>query len=617
MLPSSCSVTKHKLGLFNRLIAAMLAIYLPQNQHSFFSFKDLFTVNFLFFKVNFIKSFFCLKPMLISVLVINSLLTISVNSSYALNITTVNTIYGGAPYLTYDGGISKVDSTESLLGITLSDGTVINASNDESSLTNPIELPNQGDTYASIQTIVPLPQSGNTNYPKVKMSDLLKSPYNYFGDDDGDGYDDVTGEVIATASGDIGVTWENINGVDVTDKVKNNAHSKFIECDGPYKLTITASNGELKTLYGEPNKSSFMGGSHNYYINPKVEPHVCYAQPSLLYDDSTEAIMTGGIMLFDRPGWDSGIIDWMYRGYPSKGFKTNGARNSGNYDGENSVYNNNFPSTGSNGLYFYLLLAGISPEAVIAANGSSISAVEGGNVRLTLSTGITGWPHDNWWGYGEPYGVRQKGLKITLTGPRITSNDKSFSPSTFRLYADSEKSKILYEFKLMRWYIPTDIVYQNINTKEDLLLYQAKGQDECRRLGTGYRLSEMHDLTNDLYWEMIDESSITGTGAVNPASTNAIRQLSYRKDGEWFSGIINEWGCLDKSSRRCLNYPDSDWSHSNYLIATSKSKIIKFKNNNSDHDKVRELIPSFVNMDAGNVGLLENTSDNYITCVSP
>ena len=61
MLPSSCSVTKHKLGLFNRLIAAMLAIYLPQNQHSFFSFKDLFTVNFLFFKVNFYKIFFLFK----------------------------------------------------------------------------------------------------------------------------------------------------------------------------------------------------------------------------------------------------------------------------------------------------------------------------------------------------------------------------------------------------------------------------------------------------------------------------------------------------------------------------------------------------------------------------
>ena len=107
---------------------------------------------------------------------------------------------------------------------------------------------------------------------------------------------------------------------------------------------------------------------------------VCYAQPSPLFDDGSQ-LYAGNMDLLDGPGWDSSTIDWDYRGYPSKGFKINGARNSGNYDGKSSVYKNNFPSTGSNGLYFYLLLAGISPEAVITANGSNISAVEGGNVR--------------------------------------------------------------------------------------------------------------------------------------------------------------------------------------------------------------------------------------------
>ena len=590
----------------------MLAIYLSQHQHSFFSFRGLFAAKFLLFGANLIKPFFCLKTMLISVLVINSLLTIPVNSTYALNITTANAIHGGAPYLTYDGGITKVDSTESLLSITLSDGTVISAENDESSLTNPIQLPNQGDTYASIQTIVPLPQSGNSNYPKVKMTDLLTAPYNYFGDDDGDGYDDVTGEVIATASGDIGVKWENINGIDVTDTVKNNAHSKFIECDSPYKLTITASNGELNTLYGAPNKSSFMGGSHSYYINPKVEPHVCYAQPSPLFDDGSQ-LYAGNMDLLDGPGWDSSTIDWDYRGYPSKGFKINGARNSGNYDGESSIYKNNFPSTGSNGLYFYLLLAGISPEAVIAANGSSISAVEGGNVSLSLSTGITLWDHrsgvlddfSTMFPYLSPlYGVPQKGLKITLNGPRATSNDKSFSPSTFRLYADSGKSKILYEFKLMRWYIPTDIVYQNVITEENVPMYQAKGQEECRRLGKGYRLTEMYDLTYDVYWEM--------KATFGPIVGSALRQLSYRKDGEWVSGIINEWGCLYNNSRsRCRNYPDSDWLHSNYLIATTVIKEVKSW-------KEKRKVPSWnVLAEGGEAESLGSLTPYYIACVSP
>ena len=604
MLPSSCSVTNHKLGLFNRLIAAMLAIYLPQNQHSFFSFKDLFTVNFLFFRVNFIKLFFCLKPMLISVLVINSLLTLSINSAYALNASTVNVINGSAPYLTYDGGITKADSTESLLGITLSDGTVINALNDESSLVTPIELPSEGDTYASIQTIVPLPAAGNSSYPRVNIIDLLKAPYNYFGDDDGDGYDDVTGEVIATASGDIGVKWENINGIDVTDTVKNNAYSKFIECDSPYKLTLTTSNVELNTVYGEPNKSSFMGSSHSYYINPKVEPHVCYAQPSPLYDDGSSGVG----MLYDGPGWDSALIDWNYRGYPSKGFKINSARNSGNYDGESSVYKNNFPSTGSNGLYFYLLLAGISPEAVITANGSNISAVEGGNVSLSLSTGITQWENDStflfnnaiMYPYQFPlYGVPQKGLKITLNGPRATSNDKSFSPSTFRLYADSRKSKILYEFKLMRWYIPTDIVYNDILIKGDLSASQSKGEEACRRLGKGYRLTGMYDLTYDVFKEKWH--------GIPPTDNYTHRQLSYRKDGEWVRGIMNEWGSLYNNNvfSDTRNYPDSDWVHQVYGIEDPLPGI-------NDDKNIR--IPS-VNIYNGSV--LSGPKVSYLACVSP
>jgi len=455
------------------------------------------------------------------------------------------------------------------------------------------------------------------------MTDLLKAPYNYFGDN-GDGYDDVTCEVIATASGDIGVKWENINGIDVTDTVKNNAYSKFIECDSPYKLTITVTNGELKTQYGEPNKSSFIGGSHSYYINPKVEPRVCNAQPSPLFDDAARIGSHEGVSpWFDGPGWDSSTIDWDYRSYPSKGFKFYNARNSGNYDGKNSVYTNNFPSTGSNGLYFYLLLAGISPEAVITANGSSISAVEGGNVRLSLSAGITGWEHQlrglisvsDEYPYLYPYGVPQKALKITLNGPRATSNEKNFSPSTFRLYADRGKSKILYEFKLMRWYIPTNIVYQNVITKENISMYQAKGQEECRRLGKGYRVTEMNDLTHDIFWESVAHWGGTTSNYPNSiimTDTNARRQLSYREDGKWISGIINEWGCLYNNSRsRCRNYPDSDWLHSNYLIATTVIKDVKSW-------KEKRKVPSWnVLAEGGEAESLGSLTPYYIACVSP
>ena len=545
-------------------------------QHLLPSFKENLTVKTYSVNLHLPSHFLCLKPILFSILAITSLLTILVNSAHGLNVTTANEIHGSAPYLTYDGGITKADSTESLLGITLSDGKVINALNDESSLTNPIELPHQEDTYASIQTIVPLPTEGNSNYPIVNMTDLLKAPYNYFGDDDGDGYQNSTEGVIATASGNISIKWENINGIDITDIVKKNPKNPFSTCDAPYKLTITASNGELNSIYGQPNKSSFVGGSHSYYIMPKVAPIVCYAQPNLVFDN--KSYVRNGFVEhnFDGPLWDtaqSGKDKTTYRGYPSRGFKVIHASNSGNYDGKDSVYKNNFPSTGAHGLYFYLLLKGITPDAVLIANGSKITAVEGGNVSLKLSSGVT----EQWWGDNrlndEPkYGLIEPALKVQLIGPRYNSNNKSFRPVTFKIYADRSKSQLLYEFRLMRWYIAQpNVAYGNKGdirywSKSEALSYQAQAKAYCNNLGNGYRLPDTNDFTNA---NSVDESDYPNWDLIWDGGDPDVwevfrRQLSYReKATKWQGGIANEWGCLVNKvmsgAYRCSGYPEGDW----------------------------------------------------------
>ncbi|MCO6556677.1 MAG: hypothetical protein J6577_05540, partial [Gilliamella sp.] len=75
--------------------------------------------------------------------------------SQALSATTSERIHGTAPYLTFDGGVTKVTKTEDLLGIKLSDGRTFTSQNNSSSPTAPIKLPNVGDTLADIEMIVP------------------------------------------------------------------------------------------------------------------------------------------------------------------------------------------------------------------------------------------------------------------------------------------------------------------------------------------------------------------------------------------------------------------------------------------------------------------------------
>ncbi|WLT07584.1 hypothetical protein [Gilliamella apis] len=78
----------------------------------------------------------------------------------------------------------------------------------------------------------------------------------------------------------------------------------------------------------------------------------------------------------------------------ARGYQVMKLNNDGDYQGQDSMMRNNFPSTGSHGLYFYMVLSGITPEEALAVNGRTVSAVEGGNVSLLLSAGTTEkWEH--------------------------------------------------------------------------------------------------------------------------------------------------------------------------------------------------------------------------------
>lgn len=423
---------------------------------------------------------------------ISMIFTVNAN---ALTAVTINKINGSKPYLTFDKGKTKVISTEGLLSVTLPDGRQYVSSGDmahlypnaivnDSTMTNPIIL-NKGELdFVNIKTFVPLKKEGNSNYPSVALNSLIKL-YNYWGDDDGDGN--------VTATGSLTLSWINKQGQNVTSMISNNTITALDPCDAPYQLNIQTTDGLLSTQYGIPNTTRFNAATSVYYITPKIDmPYVCYAQPNFSMDQSY------------GPNWVS-----------KKGFRVDNIDNVAN----------NFPTTGSNGLHFYLLLAGITPNQVIAANGATVFP-ENGNKTVNLS--LTVEQTQNW--NGQP----QLALKILLNGPTQDSTNKSFTPSEFKLYSDNNHSQLLYNFKIERWYI----------TK----IEQANGYENakafCNNLGATYRIPGVEDFTNGNGYGW--ENGIPGQG------NSYRRQISYKNGDKWVGGLMNEWGYLSNTS---TDYP--------------------------------------------------------------
>ncbi|OCG04762.1 hypothetical protein A9G15_01870 [Gilliamella apis] len=346
-------------------------------------------------------------------------------ANYALTTKTTNIIYGSAPYLTFDGGRTRVTNTAALLGISLSDGRAFTPTTNDSSLDNPIELPVAGQSFNDIGMFIP------TNTNSIALSSLIGPPNNYWGDDDGDGQG--TNDITATGSLNLSIVNRWNNPV---------ARNKVLNiCRGaPYKLTLSNTEGTLKTRYGVPNESRFSASNATYYINPKAAPEICYAIPSLFY---------WGIISTD-------IFD------PYKGFLPQSVTP--------SSYGLNFPTTGAHNLYFDLDIVG---------NNQALSwaPVSHGGITATMTNSTS------------------TRVRVTLTGPDATPSqrdsenpgriDRPSLPQTFELVGrDSSGNAVLkYGFVLKQWFIGYGNGYKYY-----------KVSSWCNSLG--YRLSKVSDLTN-------------------------------------------------------------------------------------------------------------------------
>ncbi|OCG02658.1 hypothetical protein [Gilliamella apis] len=314
-------------------------------------------------------------------------------ANYALTTKTTNIIYGSAPYLTFDGGRTRVTNTEALLGISLSDGRKFTPTTNNSS-DNPIELPVASQSFKDIGMLVP------TNTNSIALSSLIGTPYNYWGDDDGDGQG-VNG---VTATGSLRLT--------IVDNDNNSVarYEVLTICKAPYKLTLSNSEGRLTTRYGVPNESRFTAGNATYYINPKAAPAICFARPNLELNRGGSADI-----------WN-----------PDKGFLTQSW----------SYYGSNFPTTGANNLYFDLDIVGsnqvlswapVSHGGITATMTDSTST----SVRVTLTGPVATSNSDN------PGQIARPSL-----------------PQEFELVGrDSSGNAVLkYGFELKQWFVYTGFV---------------------------------------------------------------------------------------------------------------------------------------------------------------
>ncbi|WP_199283335.1 hypothetical protein [Gilliamella sp. W8129] len=350
-------------------------------------------------------------------------------TNYALTTTTTNIIYGSAPYLTFDGGRTRITNTAALLGISLSDGRTFTPTTNDSS-DNPIELPVEGQSFADIGMLVP------TDTDSIALSSLIGTPYNYWGDDDGDGQ----GIDGITATGSLNLSIVDKNNQAVT-------RNEVLDiCKAPYKLTLSNSEGILTTRYGVPNESRFTAGNATYYINPKAAPAVCFARPNL-------------------------EMDWGFRGggaiwNPDRGFLPQSVTP--------SSYGSNFPTTGANGLYFDLDIGGVSQAL-------SWAPVSHEGITATMTDSI------------------YQSVRVTLTGPAVTDSNQWYSenpdrigrpslPQTFELVGrdSSGNAVVKYGFVLKQWFVNRG--YRYAYTYSSM-------ESWCNKIG-GYRVPKVMDLTN-------------------------------------------------------------------------------------------------------------------------
>lgn len=420
-------------------------------------------------------------------------------SSHALTSKTTNVINGSAPYLTFDDGRTPVINADGLLEISLSNGDKYTPATNTSSQTNPIVLPNFGQSFADIGMVIP------ADSDSIELNSLISAPYNYWRDDDGDGQ----GLNGITATGSLSLSI-----VDKNNQVISRNTVPTI-CNAPYRVKLTSTEGKLETSYGVPKSIDFVASNVTYYINPKPTPSICFARPNLEKGTGPNAGLP------NENEWS-----------PNNGFFIQ------------SSYNKNFPTTGANSLYFDLIIAG-NDQALTWENVShdGITATMNNSTKNSVRVTLTG-PSAT---YSQ---IRDPEPGVIIKKPSL--------PKVFELIGrDSNNREVVkYGFNLQRWFVYRGD--KKRSAEDDQLMSDLADEDNnpnpvpgvafalaqkswCEKVG--YKLSDITDLTNAYCSDTIGSTNDGSCRAQSGIKPLSLGNNYHRKIG---GGLLAEWGVISK-----------------------------------------------------------------------
>jgi hypothetical protein len=207
-----------------------------------------------------------------------------------------------------------------------------------------------------------------------------------------------------------------------------------------------------------------------------------------------------------------------------------------------SSYNLNFPTTGMNGLHFYLDVAGVDPSTL---NWPSVT--HGG---ITASMDVIPKPTDQSWDYWGDFVISNQymwvgGVRVTLTGPTATreqrisntpgSVTKPTLPQTFEIvgYNSRGDAVIKYGFVLNKWFVYRDYVSGSHKLTDFEQPIQAAWCDSI-----GYRVPRVKDLTNS---KCDDEPYFPCGLGIDSAIPHSPNLYAQRNIGPF----VSEWGYME------------------------------------------------------------------------
>lgn len=360
----------------------------------------------------------------------------------SLEATTAQEIQGSAPYLSFDGGVTKIEKSRDALWISYEDNgkkVIYTPDNNPSSEDNPILLPESVKTFTDINMVIPkdIPMLDDyNNYVNFSFN----HEEGYFFDDDGD--DIFWGQGRMSL-----IIWMGEYTYRRTDLID--------PCWDTYQVNISFDHAVVYSDYGIPNHNMYEKDSVSYYVKPTAShPYSCWLFPSGHYGILMEDNVTG---------------HWAGNYMQPKGYLVQ----------DINQPSTNFPTGGSNAFDFVLTFVGTNFDDLSFSKQPADSKV---NLSFEqVRNNMTGQYVNN-------------KVKVNLLGPVVGQADMSFTPTTFTIFADKAQTIPIYRFRLNHWFVVSD---------DHVARDFSETNEYCESFG--YRLPTVSELTNykapDIGWD--------------------------------------------------------------------------------------------------------------------